>query len=96
LDVIKVPFCSPKKLAGNDVWVFKVLSTSFFDIEQSMLKLTMKSNAHVAIAKLIDMNLLTRLWHIFLASRLLVCYFPKYFKLAKITMVQVLGNMEDE
>jgi hypothetical protein len=96
LDVIKVAFCSPKKLASSDVWVLEVLSTSSFNIEQSMFNLTMISNAHVTMAKLIDMNLLMHLWRIFLASKLLVCSFPKYFKLAKIAMVQVLGRMEDE
>jgi len=94
--VIKIAFCSPKKLAGSDVWVLEVLSTSFFDVEQFMFKLTMISNACVAMAKLIDMNLLTCLWCIFSASKLLVCSFPKYFKLAKIAMVQVLDSMMDE
>jgi hypothetical protein len=94
--VIKVAFCSPKKLAGSDVWVLEVLSTSFFNIEQFMFKLTMISNACVGMAKLIDMNLSTHLWRIFSASKLAVCYFPKYFKLAKIAMVQVLGSREDE
>ncbi len=79
--MIKVAFCSPKKLADSDVWV---LSTSSFNIEQFMFKLTMISNACVEMAKLIDMNLLTHLWRIFSASKLVVCSFPKYFKLAKI------------
>jgi hypothetical protein len=96
LDVIKVAFCSPKKLADSDVWVLEVLSTSSFDVKESMVKLTMISNARATMAKLIDMNILMRLWRIFSASKLLVCFFPKYFKLAKIAMVQVLGNMEDE
>ncbi len=61
-----------------------------------MFKLTMISNVHAAMVKLIDMNLLTCLWCIFLASKLLVCSFPKYFKLAKIAMVQALGSMDDE
>ncbi len=94
--MIKVAFCSPKKLAGNDVWVLEVLSTSSFNIEQFMFKLTMISNACVAMAKLIEMNLLTHLWRIFSASKLVVCSFPKYFKLAKIAVVQVLGSREDE
>jgi hypothetical protein len=94
--VIKVAFCSPKKLASNDVWVLEVLSTSSFNIEQFMFKLTMTSNACVVMAKLIDMNLLTHLWRIFSTSKLGVCSFPKYIKLAKIAMVQVLGSREDE
>jgi hypothetical protein len=56
----------------------------------------MISKACVAMAKLIDTNLLTHLWRIFSTSKLIVCSFPKYFKLAKIVMVQVLGSREDE
>jgi hypothetical protein len=94
--VIKVTFCSPKKLAGNDVWVFEVLLTSSLDIEQSMFKLALKSNACVVMAKPIDMNLLMHLWCILLASRLFAYSFLEYIKLVEIAMVQVLGNMKDE
>jgi hypothetical protein len=95
-DVIKVAFSNPKKLAGNDVWVPKVLLMSSLNIEQSMFKLAMKSNACVVIAKPIDVNPLTHLWCIFLASRLLTCSFLEYVKLIEIAMVQVLGNVKDE
>ncbi len=94
--MIKVAFCSPKKLVGSDLWVLEVLSTFFFDVEQFVFKLTMISNVRAAMAKLIDMNILMCLWSIFSASKLLVCSFSKYFKLAKIAMVPFLGNMEDE
>jgi hypothetical protein len=87
LDVIKATFCSPKKLAGDDVWVLEVLSTSSFDFEQSMFKLAMQSNACVVMAKLIDVNLLMCLWHILSASKLLACFFPNYFKLVNTTML---------
>jgi hypothetical protein len=57
LDVIKVAFCNPKKLADSDIWVLKVLSTSFLDIEQYMFKLAM-NQMHVlhAMVKPIDVN----------------------------------------
>jgi hypothetical protein len=94
--VIKVAFCNPKKLVGSDAWVLEVLLTSSLDIKQFMFKLAMKLNACATMVKLIDVNPLTRLWCILLASKLLVYSFPKYFKLAKINMVQVLGSVEDE
>ncbi len=96
MDVIKVAFCHPKKLGNSDVWVFKVLLAASFDIRQSIFKLVMKSNAYTAVAKLFDVNPLTHLWCTFPASRMLACSFPEYFKLAKITMIQVLGNVEDK
>jgi hypothetical protein len=39
---------------------------------------------------------LTRLWRILSTSRLLACFFPEYFKVVKISMVQFLGSVEDE
>ncbi len=58
LDVIKATFCHPKKLGSNDTWVLEGLSTSL-DNQQSLFKLTMKSNACDALAKPLDVNLLT-------------------------------------
>jgi len=54
--VIKVAFSNPKKLADNDVWVPEVVLISSLNIEQSMFKLAMKSNACVVMAKTIDVN----------------------------------------
>ncbi len=94
--MIKAAFCSPKKLPDNNVWVLEVLSASSFNIEQSMLKLAVKSNACAAMAKLIDVNPLMHFWRILSTSRLLVCSFLEYFKLVETSMVQFIGSMEDE
>jgi len=85
LDVIKVTFCHPKKLADNDIWVLEVLLAASLDIQQSMFKLAMKSNACATMAKLFDVNPLTWLQRTFLASRVFACAFFEYFKLAKLT-----------
>jgi hypothetical protein len=97
LDVIKVAFYHPKKLGNSDVWVHEVLSTASLDIQQSMFKLAMKSNACAAMVKPLDVNdPLTCLWWTFSTSRVLTCSFPKYFKLIKIGMEQVLtSSVED-
>jgi hypothetical protein len=96
LDVIKVAFCHPKKSDNSDVWVPEVLSATSFDIQQSLFKLAMKSNACVAMAKSLDVNPLTHLWQTFLTSEVFTYSFPKYFKLVEIAMVQVHSNVEDE
>lgn len=75
MDVIKAAFCHPKKLGNSDVWVLKVLLVASFDIRQFIFKLAMKSNAYIAMAKLLDVNALTHLWCIFPASRMLVVIF---------------------
>ncbi len=94
--MIKVAFCNPKKLVSNGVWALKVLLTSSLDIEQFMFKLAMKSNACATMVKLTNVIPLTPLWGTFSASKLIACFFPKYYKLAKIVMVQVLSNVEGE
>jgi len=107
LDVIKVAFCHrkklvdsdtwvPKKLIDSDTWVTKVLSVVSFDMQQSMFKLAMKSNACATMVKLLDVNPLTQLWHILLAFRILAYAFPEYFKLVAIAMEQVFGSVKDE
>jgi hypothetical protein len=44
----------------------------------------------------IIVNPLTRIWRVINTSQLLSHSFPEFLKLAKITMVHVLGFVEDE
>ncbi len=80
---------------GIDVWVHEVLLITFVGIQQSMFKLTIKSNVLDAMVKPTNMNLFTQLWHIPLIIKILSYFFLAYFKLLEIAMVQVLGSMED-
>jgi len=56
LHVIKEAYCHPKKVGNFDVWVFVSLLIIAFNIEQSMFKLLIKSNAVDAMAKPSDVN----------------------------------------
>jgi len=49
-----------------------------------------------AMAKPLDVNPLTWLWHILLTFRVFACSFLEYFKLAEIAMVQMFGSVENE
>jgi hypothetical protein len=82
--VIKKTNCHPKKVGNFDVWVLIVLLVVALDIEQSMFKLSMKSNAVDAMAKPNDVNLVSRFWRTLSTSRVLSFLFPEYFKLADI------------
>ncbi len=94
--MIKEAYFHPKKVGNFDIWVPRVLLVVAFDIEQSMFKLSMKSNAVDAMAKPINVNRIFCIWCTLLTSKVLSSSFPKYFKLAKINMVQVTANVEDE
>jgi hypothetical protein len=75
--VIKETYHHPKKVGNFDVWVPRVLSVVALDIEQSMFKLSMKSNVVDTMAKLSDVNHVSHLWRILSASRVLSSSFPK-------------------
>jgi hypothetical protein len=87
LEGIKVAFCHPKNLGSNDVWVLEMLSITSLDIQQSLLKLAMKSNACVAMAKPLDVNPLTHRWRTLSTSIMFTYFLPKKFKLVEIAMV---------
>ncbi len=56
----------------------------------------MNLNAAACMAPPFDTNPLTIMWCLVTTSRVLVCSFPKYAKLAKMAMVQIMGSVEDE
>jgi hypothetical protein len=56
----------------------------------------MKSNVVDVMAKLTNENPIFCFWCTLSTSRVLSCSLPKYFKVVKIAMVQVLGSVKDE
>jgi hypothetical protein len=73
-----------------------ILSTNVLEIQANIFKITMKSNAATTMEAPFHINPLTWLWITLETSCILKHSFPKFFKLAKIVIVQVLGSMEDE
>ncbi len=65
-------------------------------MQANIFKITMKSNAIVVIEALVHVNPFTQLWRMLEASCILKHSFLECLKLAKITLMQVLGLMEDE
>ncbi len=76
------------------------------DVQQGFFKLTMKSSAAQAMAKVVALasdkahpmvvNPPTCLWLVINAFQLLSHTFPKYLELTEITMTHILGSVEDE
>jgi hypothetical protein len=65
-------------------------------MQVDIFKITIKSNAIVAMEAPFHVNPLTWIWKTLEASCISRHSFPKNFKLAEITIVQMLGLMEDE
>jgi hypothetical protein len=80
----------------QEVQVQELLKATDLDCQQGMFKLTMKSNAAACMVPLFYTNPLTRMWRLVITSRILVSIFPKYVKLTKLAMVQIINIMEDE
>jgi hypothetical protein len=98
LEVVKASFCYGKTSAlnGQEVQVLKLLNARDLECQHGLFKLTMKFNAMACMAPPFDTNLPTRMWRLVTTFRILITSFPKYVKLAKLAMVQVVGSVEDE
>jgi len=94
--VIKTTLLSRFWRDGEEIFVYKVLNASNLDNQQSMVKLTMKSNLVACMVPPFDINPLTKMWHLMVASQVLICKFPMYVKLVKLVMVQIVNNLENQ
>jgi len=96
LNVLKAFFCTPKKTGVAEHVVLEVLCASTLDVQKSMFKITMKSNAKATLGPLNTINPLTKMCRIIFHFIVLSRNISKYANLTQIAMIQVLGSMEDE
>jgi hypothetical protein len=68
LNVLKAFFCTPKKIGVVEHVVLEVLCAYTLDVQKSMFKITMKSNAKVTLGPLSTINPLTKMWGIIFHS----------------------------
>jgi hypothetical protein len=61
IHVIKTTFCSRFWRDGEEIFMYKVLNVNDLDNQQSMFKLTMKSNLTACMVPPFDTNPLTRM-----------------------------------
>ncbi len=71
LNVFKAFFCTPKKIKVVEHVVLEVLCASTLYVQKFMFKITMKSNAKVALGPLDTINPLTKIWRIIFHSTFL-------------------------
>jgi hypothetical protein len=98
LEVLKTIFYYRKthKVNEQEIKVHELLNTNDFNYQQDMFKFTMKSNAASCMKPPFHTNPLTHMWHLVTTSWILVSSFLEYVKLVKLTMVQIVYNVEDE
>jgi len=73
-----------------------ILSLITLKLQCNIFKCTMKANVCSTMEPSILVNPFIRIWITFSTFKVLQSTLSKYFKLVKITTVQVLGSMEDE
>lgn len=72
-----------------------MLDSTSLDFQRSLFVLRMKKNSR-AMAEPCTCNPLTRLWKQLTSSQIVTHKIPKYIKIVEITILQIIGLVEDE
>jgi len=88
LNVFKAFFCTPKKIRVIEHVILEVLCASSQDVQKFRFKITMKSNAKVALGSLDIINPLTKMWRIIFHFIFPIAQHFEYVKLAKIAIIE--------
>ncbi len=94
--LIKNHYYYEAKLQANFVVFPSILSLEAMNLQQNIFKCTMKANVFIAMEPPFHVNLFNRLQRTLSISQVLKNSFLKFFKLAKIAAIQILGSVEDE
>jgi hypothetical protein len=73
-----------------------ILSVANLDMQSSLFKLTMVSNAPLMMMKPFDLNPVTSMWRTIEENSYLRWSLSEFIKVAKIATVMVLGSVQDE
>lgn len=95
LAFIKATFYIGRK-TKTGVFVPQLFNLQQLDVQISFFQLTMTHNAKLVMAKGFNKNLISKLWMKINSSPILAWKLNEYNKLDEITLVQVLGPMENE
>jgi hypothetical protein len=102
MQVIKKWYCEMKEISfgeGSEKVTSQVaqpLGSYKLDLQTSLFKLTMKSNAEKMLGPPYDQNPVTKLWQKLGCNGLLLSKLSEFIQLAEIAITTVLGSVEDE
>jgi hypothetical protein len=94
--MLKRTFCNPHKIGGLDQNVLPLLLAHMLDLHSSHFKMTMLHNSKIALREKNHLNPLMRICCKISTFVVLNLNLSKYIKLTKITVVQVIGSIENE
>lgn len=102
LEILKGFYCEPKWIddgtegSKGRKLVSRLLDSWKLESQQGMFKTAMQSNWQLALEPPFTCNPLTKLWRILDGNSLTQHLFSEYLKLAEISLVHVIGSVEDE
>jgi hypothetical protein len=102
MQVIKKWYCDMREISFGEgsekvtTQVAQPLDSYKLDLQSSLFKLTMKSNAQKMLGPPYDQNPVSKLWQKFGCNGLLLSKLSEFMRLAKIAITTVLGSVEDE
>ncbi len=96
LGIIQKHQCQPNSAKHSLLEISKFLDVAILDLQMSMFKFTMKTQAHKAMVEPFDVNLMTRLCTIINTNGLLIQRLNEYLKLVEITIVLVFRSIQVE
>ncbi len=73
--MIEQHYCTPKHIDAFNPWVYESFSRGTLDLQSSLFKMTMKTQASKAMEELKHENLITKLWRQLAMSSLLIVHF---------------------
>jgi hypothetical protein len=94
--ILHAHFGYKKPIGGFSMFVGPIMNHVILDQQSTLFKLTMLNHCQDAMSSQNDVNMTTRLWERIVPSGNLNQKFTKWFKMAKLCNVLMLGNVEDE
>jgi hypothetical protein len=102
MQVIKKWYCDMREISFEEgsekvtMQVAQPLDSYRLDLQSSLFKLTMKSNAGKMLGPPYDQNPVSKLWQKLGCNGLLLSKLSEFMRLAEIAITTVLGSVEDE
>jgi hypothetical protein len=94
--VLKDFYCHPRKLGSTQIWILFIIDEETLDLQWLFEKITMIFNAQWAMDETLNLNPLFQLWKKLSFNALLCVHLSEFMEVVEVTMVQIMGSVEDE
>jgi hypothetical protein len=96
LGILKVHDCHGMNIGPNQVFIPPLLDDLKLDEQTIFFKMTMMSNVVATMKPLINSNLCSKMWALFVNNQIISHKLFEWLKPIELFMTMVLGSMEDK